>query len=471
MNHFFTQLPVIIAQFSLALIKAIADQLRWMGSIYYHIETAILGTVADISLAILSLRYLLLLLVIGGALGYFGLWWFLAGYLLIILIAVVRFFQTNRQTRTPEEEAAHQLAVREHQELRNKSVNFLRIPLRVLAMLVSLYLSWQFVEWKTMNHQSNSNAEPNLQVKDKKWTFFEFNKPKMDDQAALMQILWFDLNWSKDDLSVNDKLIISGKFHVFGNWSDAIIKPDIALLNAAVTGVNASDPVFIGEETYIGDQLVSSPVRLESGETYNFKVVLKARRSGDWYVHTQFTVGSGDLFYSSPDKKITIKGSLNDFNAPNTIPLQTDIKNIKSIEYNRSSVSVAVKDAFYRIPARAMGMTLTITNNGNSAVRLGELNIAGTRFLDPSVAQDETGYPASLLANKGLTVIDNSPLASGETRTVQVIAAGKAWEARHLSDWFINNKNNRLVGLLFFYNTEGNRQIVTIDAPLQSTNL
>ena len=52
MNHFLTQLPVIITQFSVALIKALTDQLRWLGSIYYHIETALLGTVADIILTI-----------------------------------------------------------------------------------------------------------------------------------------------------------------------------------------------------------------------------------------------------------------------------------------------------------------------------------------------------------------------------------------------------------------------------------
>ena len=147
MNHFFTQLPVIITQFSLALIKALTDQLKWLGSIYYHIETALLGTVADISLAILSLRYVFLLLLIGGALGYFGLWWFLAGYVLVILIGVVRLFQSASLPPDPDVEKAHQ-------ELRDKSVKFLRIPLRALAMLVSLYFSWQFIDWKAITPSS-----------------------------------------------------------------------------------------------------------------------------------------------------------------------------------------------------------------------------------------------------------------------------------------------------------------------------
>jgi hypothetical protein len=141
MNRFFTQLPVVIASLSLALIKAITDQLKWLGSFYYHIETAILGTLADISLAILSFRYVFLLLVIGGGLAYVEWWWALAGYVLIILIAVVRMVQLGTQPPTPEEEQAHQ-------ELRNNSIKFLRLPLRILAMLVSLYFSWQFVDWQ-----------------------------------------------------------------------------------------------------------------------------------------------------------------------------------------------------------------------------------------------------------------------------------------------------------------------------------
>ena len=143
MNHFLTQLPVIITQFSVALIKALTDQLRWLGSIYYHIETALLGTVADIILTIQAFRYLFLLVVIGGALGYFGLWWFLAGYILIILIAVMSFFQSARQAPDPDIE-------KEHQEQRDKTIKFGRIPLRVLAMLVSLYFSSQFIDWKSM---------------------------------------------------------------------------------------------------------------------------------------------------------------------------------------------------------------------------------------------------------------------------------------------------------------------------------
>jgi hypothetical protein len=36
-------------------------------------------------------------------------------------------------------------------------------------------------------------------------------------------------------------------------------------------------------------------------------------------------------------------------------------------------------------------MTMTVTNNGDSPLRLGEFNTAGVRFMDAAVAQDESG--------------------------------------------------------------------------------
>jgi methane/ammonia monooxygenase subunit B len=151
---------------------------------------------------------------------------------------------------------------------------------------------------------------------------------------------------------------------------------------------------------------------------------------------------------------------------PVTTPLQAGLlRGMKSIEMPAPTVSVKVEDATYRVPGRAMQMTLTVTNNGDSAIRLGEFNTAGVRFLDAAVAQDETGYPDDLLAEEGLTVSDNSPLAPGQTRTIQVTASDAAWEVYRLAD-LIYDPDSRFAGLLFFHDESGNRQMVMVDAPL-----
>jgi len=372
-------------------------------------------------------------------------------------------------------------------------------------------------------------------------------------QAAFMRmrtIHWFDLNWSKEEIPVNDTMTISGKFFVFQGWPETVDKPDVSFLNIGTPGA-----VFIRQGSWIGGQLVPRSVSLELGETYEFKVLLKARRPGDWHVHAMMNVSGGGPIIG-PGKWTTITGSMKDFvnpvttltgetidletynlgntyfwhavwyalglawlaywvrkpmfiprsiavesgkagtlitatdkkvgvaftagtialvawamvatneKFPVTTPLQAGlIRGMKPFEMPARTVSVKVEDATYRVPGRAMQMTLTITNNGDSAVRLGEFNTAGVRFLDPAVYEDESNYPDDLLAEEGLTVSDNSPLAPGQSRTVQVTASDAAWEVYRLAD-LIYDPDSRFAGLLFFSDEAGNRQMVTVDAPL-----
>jgi len=375
-------------------------------------------------------------------------------------------------------------------------------------------------------------------------------------QAAFMRmrtIHWFDLNWSKDEVPVNETMTISGKFHVFAGWPETVDKPEVSFLNIGIPG-----PVFIRAGSWIGGQLVPRSVSLELGNTYEFKVLLKARRPGDWHVHTMMNVqGGGPII--GPGKWVTVTGSMGEFvnpvttltgetidledyaldnvyfwhafwyalglawlifwikrpmfiprhiavssgkadtlisatdrkvavafgvgvlvivaasmastneKYPVTTPLQAGLlRGIKPIEMPEPTVSVKVEDATYRVPGRAMQMTLTITNNGDRPVRLGEFNTASVRFLDPDVLEDESGYPDDLLAEEGLTVSDNSPIQPGETRTVNVTASDAAWEVYRLAD-LIYDPDSRFAGLLFFFDDEGNRQMVMVDAPLIPT--
>jgi len=375
-------------------------------------------------------------------------------------------------------------------------------------------------------------------------------------QAAFMRmrtIHWFDLNWSKEMVPVNDTMTISGKFFVFSGWPETVDKPEVSFLNIGIPG-----PVFIRAGSWIGGQFVPRSVSLELGETYEFKVLLKARRPGDWHVHTMLNVqGGGPII--GPGKWVTITGSMSDFvnnittltgetinletynlqntyfwhglwyviglawlfywvrkpmfiprsmaveagkadtlisptdkkvamgflagsallvlvsytsteeQFPVTIPLQAGLlRGIKPLELPAPTVSVKVEDATYRVPGRAMQMTLTVTNNGDSAIRLGEFQTAGVRFMDSNVAVDDTGYPDDLLAEDGLTVSDNSPLAPGQSRTINVTASDAAWEVYRLAD-LIYDPDSRFAGLLFFWDESGNRQMTTIDAPLIPT--
>jgi methane/ammonia monooxygenase subunit B len=134
-------------------------------------------------------------------------------------------------------------------------------------------------------------------------------------QAAFMRmrtIHWFDLNWSKEEVPVNDTMTISGKFLVFKGWPETVDKPEVSFLNIGIPG-----PVFIRAGSWIGGQLVPRSVSLELGEVYEFKVLWKARRPGDWHVHSRMNVqGGGPII--GPGKWTTITGSMGDFVNPVT---------------------------------------------------------------------------------------------------------------------------------------------------------
>jgi len=134
-------------------------------------------------------------------------------------------------------------------------------------------------------------------------------------QAAFMRmrtIHWYDLNWSKDIVPVNDTMTVTGKFHVFAGWPETVAKPEVSFLNIGIPG-----PVFIRAGSWIGGQLTPRSVSLELGETYEFKVLLKARRPGDWHVHSMMNVQDGGPIIG-PGKWVTITGSMAQFTNPIT---------------------------------------------------------------------------------------------------------------------------------------------------------
>ena len=62
-------------------------------------------------------------------------------------------------------------------------------------------------------------------------------------------IQWYDLQWSKSDLRVNDELEIIGRFHVSEDWPKNVPNPEATYLNVATPG-----PVFIRTERYLNGQ-------------------------------------------------------------------------------------------------------------------------------------------------------------------------------------------------------------------------
>lgn len=141
---------------------------------------------------------------------------------------------------------------------------------------------------------------------------------------------------------------------------------------------------------------------------------------------------------------------------PNTTPLQTGKVVTNELAPQADVLDVSVANAVYHIPGRAFDFDLTVTNKGDSPLRLGEFVTASIRFLNKDVlpnlvAEDEQ----DVVAAEGL-IVTKAEVAPGETATFRVSANDALWEKYRLTS-LIYDPDSRFAGMLFFYDAEGNR--------------
>lgn len=154
---------------------------------------------------------------------------------------------------------------------------------------------------------------------------------------------------------------------------------------------------------------------------------------------------------------------------PRTVPLQGGEAKWEPLPKQEASVKLAVKRATYDVPGRSMKINVTLTNNGPKPVQVGELMTANLRFVNhdvpAAVANVDPNFPKDLVPPGGLKVSDNSPIAPGESRTLMLDATDAAWEVERLTS-LINDPDNRVGALVFFFDADGHRSISTLSGPI-----
>jgi methane/ammonia monooxygenase subunit B len=132
-------------------------------------------------------------------------------------------------------------------------------------------------------------------------------------QAAFLRMRtlgWYDLKWSKTSVAVNEEYEISGKVHIMNAWPAAIRIPERCFMNVGQPGAMANR---IG--VWVGGQFTPRSMELKVGKTYEFRMVLRARRPGHWHTHVQLSVETGGPI-PGPGQYIDIKGNFADFTDP-----------------------------------------------------------------------------------------------------------------------------------------------------------
>ena len=118
----------------------------------------------------------------------------------------------------------------------------------------------------------------------------------------MRSILFYDCQWSKDRLKVNEDMVLSGRFRVFDDWpTDVLGRPDTAYVNTGVPG-----PVFVRKESFLNGINMANATSLTIGGDYEFRVVLRARGPGRYHVHPLINVYNGGPI-QGPGKWVTVE--------------------------------------------------------------------------------------------------------------------------------------------------------------------
>ena len=164
-------------------------------------------------------------------------------------------------------------------------------------------------------------------------TAWAHGERSLEPFVRMRTIQWYDVAWSKSDVSVNDELVVTGKFHVAEDWPNNIRRPDMAYL-----GLISPGPVFVRKERYINGEAHLNSLALEVGRDYEFKIILKARIPGRYHVHPSMNLlDTGNV--AGPGQWVEITGNAQSFRNPITT-LQGNTIDLES--YGRPTASAGI---------------------------------------------------------------------------------------------------------------------------------
>ena len=146
---------------------------------------------------------------------------------------------------------------------------------------------------------------------------------------------------------------------------------------------------------------------------------------------------------------------------PYTVPIQAGESKVEPMPIAPNPVAIKITHANYDVPGRALRVTMDITNNGDSAISIGEFTTAGVRFVNKlGQSHLDPDYPRELVAT-GLTMDNDKAIEPGETREVKMEAKDALWEVQRLMA-LLGDPESRFGGLLMTWDEQGNRYINSI---------
>ncbi len=130
----------------------------------------------------------------------------------------------------------------------------------------------------------------------------------------MRSLQWFDVNWSKTKVGVNEEWELTAKVYAMKDWPGSIALPDLVYVSLILPG-----PVMAKKESYLNDVPARQSFKnIELGKVYDYKMTLIGRVPGRWHIHPAISVqDAGPLV--GPGQWVEVTGSAGDF----TLPIET----------------------------------------------------------------------------------------------------------------------------------------------------
>lgn len=149
---------------------------------------------------------------------------------------------------------------------------------------------------------------------------------------------------------------------------------------------------------------------------------------------------------------------------PVTIPLQTGKVDVQPMDIPEGDLKIDVDHASYDLTGRSLNISVTLSNRGDSPLRIAEFLTANIRFMNKEVGEGITYEGEEMISNDGLSVsVDIIP--PGQSVDVELVASDALWEQYRMTG-LIHDPDSRFAGLLFYYDDEGKRYFQELGGPV-----
>lgn len=187
--------------------------------------------------------------------------------------------------------------------------------------------------------------------------------------------------------------------------------------------------------------------------------------AGDTKLNTTRDVVVG-LSFAGLIFAVIIGGNIYAHSTARMDPMPLQVNRVKPVaeEATAPLVKPRVTNVAYRVADDSLTMTVRVENTSKHAVRLSQLQVAEEALLPVGATDVPQG------ATKALTLSDDSPIKPGETRELTVRIDTAKLKERNLLP--LAEPQVKLTGLMFFTDSEGNRQVSEVDevtAPILPT--